>query len=143
LIKAGKSLITLFLIGSEKKDLFNNSNPEIYTKIWYRHIGNLIITSGNDSAEISEKIKNITIISFNYDRSLDYYLRTKLKKEYYDAIKEQIFYPYGKLAKDNWGYSDYGSFAKNNKPYEEGEWKKIEDTGEGLKVIGEIKKEVV
>ena len=146
LIEAGKSLIALFLLRSEKKDLFNNPNPETNAKIWYRHIRNLIITSGNDGDEIKEKIKNITIISFNYDRSLDYYLRTKLKKEYYDAIKEQIFYPYGKLAKDNWDFNDYGSFIKKDKPfkpYSESDLKKIENMGKGLKVIGEIMKEEV
>jgi hypothetical protein len=141
LIKAGKSLIALFLLRSEKKDLFNNPNPETDAKIWYRHIRNLIITSGNDSAEIKEKIKNITIISFNYDRSLDYYLRAKLKKEYYDAIKEQIFYPYGKLAKDNWDYNDYGSFAKKDNYFKH--YNEIENMGKGLKVIGEIKEEEV
>ena len=146
LIKAGKSLIALFLLRSENKDLFNNSNPEIDTKIWYRHIRNLIITSGNDCDEIKEKIKNITIISFNYDRSLDYYLRTKLKNEHYDEIVKQIFYPYGKLAKDNWDFNDYGSFLKKDKPfkpYSESELKEIENMGKGLKVIGEIMKEEV
>jgi hypothetical protein len=64
-----------------------------------------------------------------------------LKKEYYDAIKEQIFYPYGKLAKDNWDYNDYGSFAKKDNYFKH--YNEIENMGKGLKVIGEIKEEEV
>ena len=91
-IKAGKELIAYHLLKSEKTKLFEN----IDAKIWYCYIRNLIIT-GKDDAEISKNIVNITIISFNYDRSLDYYLRTRLDK-YYSQIQKRIFYPYGKLS---------------------------------------------
>ena len=92
LIQAGKELIAYHLLKSEKTKLFEN----IDAKIWYCYIRNLIIT-GKDDAEISKNIVNITIISFNYDRSLDYYLRTRLDK-YYSQIQKRIFYPYGKLS---------------------------------------------
>lgn len=139
LIDAGKTLIALFLLRSEKRDLFDNPNPQNDTKIWYRHIRNLIINSGKDSTEIKKQIQNLTIISFNYDRSLDYYLRTRLS-DYYGEIKERVFYPYGKLAVDNWDRKDYGKFNKDGKfnPYNDDELREIEELGQGLRVIGEL-----
>ena len=139
LINAGKTLIALFLLQSEKRDLFDNPNPQNDAKIWYRHIRNLIINSGKDSAEIKKQIQNLTIISFNYDRSLDYYLRTRLS-DYYGEIKERVFYPYGKLAVDNWDRKDYGKFNKDGKfnPYNDDELQEIEELGQGLRVIGEL-----
>jgi hypothetical protein len=144
LINAGKTLIALFLLRSEKRDLFDNPNPQNDAKIWYRHIRNLIINSGKNDNEIVKKIENITVISFNYDRSLDYYLRTRLKK-YYDKIEKRIFYPYGKLAVDNWDCDDYGKYNKDGKfnPYNDNELREIEELGQGLRVIGELDEEVV
>ena len=144
LINAGKTLIAMFLLQSEKRDLFDNPNPQNDAKIWYRHIRNLIINSGKDSAEIKKQIQNLTIISFNYDRSLDYYLRTRLS-DYYGEIKERVFYPYGKLAVDNWDCDDYGKFNKDGKfnPYNENELREIEELGQGLRVIGELDEKVV
>jgi hypothetical protein len=144
LINAGKTLIALFLLQSEKRDLFDNPNPQNDAKIWYRHIRNLIINSAKDSAEIKKQIQNLTIISFNYDRSLDYYLRTRLS-DYYAEIKERIFYPYGKLAEENWDCDDYGKYNKDGKfnPYNDDELREIEELGQGLRVIGELDEEVV
>ncbi len=144
LINAGKTLIALFLLQHEKKELFDNQSPENDSKIWYRHIRNLIINSGKDDDEIKKQIQNLTIISFNYDRSLDYYLRTRLKQDYYDEIKKKIFYPYGKLAEKEWDLNDYGSFERDGfNPYNEDELNKIRRLGQGLRVIGELDEEVI
>jgi hypothetical protein len=141
LINAGKTLIALFLLRSEKRELFDNQNPENDSKIWYRHIRNLIINSGKNAEKIKEQIQNLTIISFNYDRSLDYYLRTRLS-DYYNEIKERVFYPYGKLAVDNWDTNEYGSFERDGfNPYNEDELNKIRRLGQGLRVIGELDQE--
>jgi hypothetical protein len=138
LINTGKTLIALFLLQSEKRELFDNQNPENDSKIWYRHIRNLIINSGKNAEKIKEQIQNLTIISFNYDRSLDYYLRTRLS-DYYGEIKERVFYPYGKLAVDNWDLNDYGSFERDGfNPYNQDELEKIRTLGQGLRVIGEL-----
>ena len=134
-------MIALFLLRSEKKELFDNPNPEINTKIWYRHIRNLIINSAKNADEIKKQIQNLTIISFNYDRSLDYYLRTRLS-DYYNEIKERVFYPYGKLADDDWDTSYYGSFERDGfNPHNEDELEKIKKLGQGLRVIGELDQE--
>ena len=138
LIEAGKTLIAIFLLRSEKKELFEN----VDAKIWYRHIRNFII-SGKDDKEIEKNIENLTIISFNYDRSLDYYLRTRLQK-YYNKIKDRIIYPYGKLAKDNWEeVEDYGDYSTNGKiaPYDKEKIEYFKKLGNNLKVIGEIQQD--
>ena len=137
LIKAGKTLIALFLLRSEKIELFTDFDA----KIWYRHLRNLII-SGKNEQEITKNIENLTIISFNYDRSLDYYLRTRLSN-YYQKIQKRIYYPYGKLSQNDWDCEDYGKFNIDNKifQYQIEDLQKIKKLGEGLRVIGELDEE--
>jgi len=141
LINAGKTLIALFLLRSEKIELFENDSYDVDSKIWYRHIRNLII-SGKDDKEILGNIENLTIISFNYDRSLDYYLRTRLSK-FYPNIKERVIYPYGKLAEDEWDYKKdvYGQYNKDD-AYSDKDLKDylndIKKFGSALRVIGEL-----
>jgi hypothetical protein len=91
LIQAGICLIAYFLLKAEKKQLFENLDAVL----WYRHLRNLIITSGKTKQEIEDNLKNLTIISFNYDRSLDYFLQTRLGN-FYDKIN--VIYPYGSLS---------------------------------------------
>lgn len=139
IIQSGKEMIAYHLLRSEKIELFKN----IDAKIWYRHIRNLIIT-GKDDAEISENIANLTIVSFNYDRSLDYYLRTRLAKDY-SQIQKRIFYPYGKLAEDNWNFKDYGYYSNFNKisgSKDAQDFQVIKHLASGLKVIGELGDEI-
>ncbi len=131
LIEAGKTLIAMFLLQAEDKKIFGNFEATC----WYRHLRSAIITSGKNDDEIAKQLKNMTIISFNYDRSLDYFLRTRLGK-FYDKIK--VIYPYGKLAGD-WNeksqdYSDisYGYFKKIG----EADAKKRKEIFEAAEAIG-------
>lgn len=145
LIEAGKTLIAMFLLQAEDKEIFGNFEATC----WYRHLRSAIITSGRNDDEIAKQLKNMTIISFNYDRSLDYFLRTRLGK-FYDKIK--VIYPYGKLAGD-WNeesqdYSDisYGYFKKSGEEdvkkrkeiFEVAEAIGKKGGKERLKIIGEL-----
>lgn len=143
LIKAGKTLIALFLLQYEDKKIFENFD----SVCWYRHIRNMVVTCGKSTQEIREKLANLTIISFNYDRSLDYFLRTKLEG-FYDQIK--ILYPYNTLALDEvWEDGDYkeipyGYFKKTT----DDEWIKQEKIfaaakklGENLGIVGDLDNE--
>ena len=140
LIQAGKDLIALFLLQSEDKKVFDYE-----ASCWYRHLRNAIITCGSNKEEIKNKLKNFVIISFNYDRSLDYFLRTRVG-EFYQDIK--IEYPYGSLAKDEtWSGGDYKEIpygaAKNEKSFQK-KWEnfqKAKELAKNLKVIGEMKEE--
>ena len=131
LLKAGKTLIAYFLLRSEKREWENNQ-----AKIWYRHIRNLIINSGNNQKEIKEKLKNLVIISFNYDRSLEFYLRSRLPEYFYEI---NILYPYGKLADNSFIADRYGEFNDDvkTKPIITPVLKEIEKIAEQIQVIGE------
>jgi len=135
LVAAGKTLIALFLLQAENKRTFNND-----VHCWYRHLRNLIITSGKNVEEIKEKIKNITIISFNYDRSLEYFLQNKLgNEEIYKTIKERIVYPYGSLTSDSENSREYGTFREAKTIEEKHKlFKKAVELGQNLRVIGEL-----
>ncbi len=142
LIEAGKVLIAMFLLQAEDEEVFQNFES-IY---WYRHLRNAIITSGNNVDEIREKLRNLTIISFNYDRSLDYFLRTKLS-EFYENIN--VVYPYGKLANEadwnekNYTEIPYGYFKNSNVAEGVGErrekiFRASEKAAKNIKIIGEL-----
>jgi hypothetical protein len=146
LVTAGKQLIALFLLQAEDEKVFTNNEAVC----WYRHLRNLIITSGKNSDEIKKNLESLTIISFNYDRSLDYFLCKKVGREFYDKIKSKIIYPYGKIAQDNFDWEEFRDYK--DIPY--GYYKRIAETatakdkhdffekakilGGGLRVIGEL-----
>lgn len=139
LIKAGKHLIALFLLQSEDKKVFDYE-----ASCWYRHLRNAIITCGKNKKEIEEKLKNFVIISFNYDRSLDYFLRTKVGEFYQDITIE---YPYGSLAKEEiWNGGDYkkipyGTAKKENSFQKKWEFfQSSKKLAKNLEVIGELEK---
>ena len=137
LIKAGKDLIALFLLQSEDTKVFD------YDAIcWYRHLRNAVITCGKNKDEIEKKLESFVIISFNYDRSLDYFLRTRVG-EFYERIK--VIYPYGSLAeKEIWksgNYEEIGYGVAKNQASFEAKWKNFEKAkilAQDLNVIGEL-----
>ncbi len=139
LIKAGKDLIALFLLQSEDKKVFDYESV-----CWYRHLRNAIITCGKNKKEIEEKLEDFVIISFNYDRSLDYFLRTRVS-EFYDKIR--VIYPYGSLAEnDIWDSQKkdyqklpYGAAKKTDSSQKRWEnFQKARELAADLKVIGEL-----
>ncbi|MBU6140720.1 MAG: hypothetical protein KGP29_04080 [Proteobacteria bacterium] len=139
LIQAGKDLIALFLLQSEDKKVFDYESS-----CWYRHLRSAIINCGKNKREIEEELKNFVIISFNYDRSLDYFLRTRVG-EFYDKIR--VIYPYGSLAENevwNAEKKDYQKIpyasAENEKKFKN-KWKNFQQAQElakTLEVIGEL-----
>lgn len=94
LVEAGKVLIANYLLQAEDEKTFQ----DFESICWYRHLRNMIMNCGGNYKEVSSKIDQLTIISFNYDRSLEHFLRIKLSP-FYDKLKERIIYPYGNLLK--------------------------------------------
>lgn len=143
LVEAGKVLIANYLLQAENKKTFQDFD----SVCWYRHLRNMIVTSGKNRDEICEKIKQLTIISFNYDRSLDYFLREKLG-QFYEDLKQRIIYPYGDLLeaesnKNSFSKVPYG-FLRDKNSFSEHHGKgKIFESAEriykNLQIIGEIK----
>lgn len=171
LVNAGKTLIALFLLLSEDKKLFNYNEGIC----WYRHLRGAIINAdssakgiankinGNDEEQDKVRPRNLTIISFNYDRSLDFFLRSRLGNFYKDI---KVIYPYGELfSSDVWiekkqtadvkekegDYQSipYGSLKEkleskkaNNEAAKGISWddfEKIKKLGAKIQVIGELK----
>jgi hypothetical protein len=141
LVEAGKVLIAMFLLRAEDEGVFQDFG----STCWYRHLRSAIITSGSTDAAIEENLKNLIIISFNYDRSLDYFFRTRLGK-FYNSIN--IIYPYGKLAVewddkiDNYKKIPYG-YSKNYRGNEAIKGREIfsaaQEIAKNLQIIGELK----
>jgi hypothetical protein len=128
IIKFGKMAIVATLLPYEKEAyLFDNfiakEEDEKYFN-WYRFLWNQINTSFDDFEQ------NLSVITFNYDRSLEYYLYTALKHKYPGKKEEEyknklddipVFHIYGQL-----GYLPFGSKGdKKSIPYDYN-WKMAE-----------------
>jgi hypothetical protein len=145
LVEAGKELIAFYLLKAEDENIFNANN-----KIWYRWLRNAIMNSANNVEDIKTYIsKNLSLIPFNYDRSLDWYLRTKLSN-LYGEVQSQIIYPYGSLNEfgsyEVLGYGEMkGKFNNISRAshgfianlFLNGEESIIKKFAKGIKVIGE------
>lgn len=115
------------MLKAENKNIFNSDN-----KIWYRWLREALINghsrqnqNGEEKPEkiILDKIKSLQIVSFNYDRSLSFFIEKKMNHNFLvdrkkinlaTKLKEKIHYPYGCLdgKKDGFEELGYGEFSK-------------------------------
>jgi len=100
----GKKAIFLTILDAEKKILGNGKVQDWYSELFKRMIG----SSGN-YFKLSQN--NLNIITFNYDRSLEYYFynifnnftKSITVKEKIEELKKiKIFHVYGKLSDLPW-----------------------------------------
>jgi NAD-dependent SIR2 family protein deacetylase len=129
IIEFGKMAIAATLLPYEQEEtLFNNflTNEEKEENFnWYQYLWNQINTSFDDFE------KNLSIITFNYDRSLEYFLYTALKYKYpgknIDDYKNKlndipIIHVYGKLGNLPWESAE----DEKSVPYNY-DWKKTDN----------------
>ena len=104
----GKKAIFLTILDSEKKSMMKGRIQDWYTELFRRMIG----TSGN-YFKLSEN--NLTIITFNYDRSIENYLYNifmdfsnslNIIEKIEELNKIKIYHVYGKLADLPWQGDD-------------------------------------
>lgn len=76
------------------------------SKSWYRYIVNSLITGCKEPEDILENNRNLTVVTFNYDISLEYYLLDRLKKiDFFKNVVDEfiselkIIHVYGQLQK--------------------------------------------
>lgn len=132
IIEFGKKAIAATLLKYEKEEpLFNyylQNEKEKYP--WYRYLWQKMNTSFDDLE------KNLSIITFNYDRSLEYFLFNALKKNYvgknidlYKNISDSIpiIHVYGKLGYLPWEFPE----GEKTVPYDY-DWDKSSDDNTGL-----------
>lgn len=111
----GKATIALFLILHETEEAITRTNDEkeerkLYTLLYYR--------MGTDPRSFKLSAHRLTILTFNYDRSLEFYLLQVLtnqlgdKKEALDCLNNlRIYHVYGMLCPPD--YQD----AANGRPF--------------------------
>lgn len=97
-VAVGKAAIAYVLLQSESKaDIFNEEN----TDHWYQYLINKLTTDIWESFDPSW----LSIVTFNYDRSLIYYLATAIQHSYNKSLEEvlerlkslEIVHVYGSL----------------------------------------------
>jgi hypothetical protein len=139
-LRAGKLAIALSLLSKEDPDKL--SDFDIRDKGIYHFLYNSLAASW-------EEFKNnkLTIVTFNYDRSLEHFLFTALKHSYNKSDSEiaeaiqsiPIIHVHGSLGplvwQDQKGNEYYPLFTRKKNPNEIG--KKIRDASENIKIVSE------
>lgn len=110
----GKKAIYLTILDAERNNKMKGKVQE-----WYTELFKLMIGSSDNYFKLSEN--NISIVTFNYDRSLEYYFYNifmnftksiEVKEKIEELRKIKIFHVYGKLADLPWesenNHLDYG-----------------------------------
>lgn len=82
-VGVGKAAIAYVLLQCESKaDVFNEENPDH----WYQYLVNKLTTDAWDSFDPSW----LSIVTFNYDRSLIHYLVTAIQNTYNKSLEEVV-----------------------------------------------------
>lgn len=100
----GKKAIYLTILDAELKNMKSGKVQD-----WYTHLFRLMIGTSDNYFKLSEN--NLSIITFNYDRSLEYYFYNifidftksiELREKIEELKKIKIYHVYGKLADLPW-----------------------------------------
>jgi hypothetical protein len=102
--RIGKMAIAITILEHEKRSSFNELSRD---GDWYNYLFQKITQNILNSADWKDVNKNIlTFITFNYDRSLEYYLQNSMYHSFeelrsepqkYDYIKFPVYHVYGSL----------------------------------------------
>jgi len=99
----GKACIVLVISSHE-----SNSNSK-FSEGWYRYLWNKIYDGNREG--MKKNLKNLTIITFNYDRSLEYYLYNRMQNLFSMTNQETgklfnenvvVYHMYGQLGYFEW-----------------------------------------
>ncbi len=117
LIKAGKLAIAESILNAERASSLylkaNNHSSTINFSLldgtWYKAFFQMII-EGCQVDKIADRLSNIAIVTFNYDRCIEYFLHYSLRSYYQISSEEtvelmkniEIFHPYGHLGNLSW-----------------------------------------
>jgi len=125
-------MIDLFL--SQNRDIVNvgkillgyeilrQENPEkfLHSPTWYRFLLDALTTDCFDLQNFLQNTKNLTIVTFNYDLSLEYYLESRIKEiDHFKRVADKfledlnVIHVYGSLGKFDWQKIDFYDNATN------------------------------
>ncbi|HPG39915.1 MAG TPA: hypothetical protein PLP19_11385 [bacterium] len=152
--EAGKYVITALLTKCEERSIVEYVNPfnrdripifkdrDSYTvNDWYSILFNNIVKTAKKLEDFAEDAKNLSIITFNYDQSLEAYFQKSIKKAYYgkndkDYVKQlnniRILHVYGKIRPYQSDISFWGYNSDPNNIYER---------SKDIKIIPEVREE--
>ena len=103
----GKACIVLVISSHE-----SNSNSK-FSEGWYRYLWNKIYDGNREG--MKKNLKNLTIITFNYDRSLEYYLYNRMQNLFGMTSQQTgklfnenvvVYHMYGQLGSFEWQQRD-------------------------------------
>lgn len=100
----GRFCIAFHIIGYEAASIRRNINVFFSKESWLKNLKNKLMPDSID--------ENLKIITFNYDRLIEYYLYHYFENDIIDFSKNNIIHIYGKLADLQWQnkfeYCNYG-----------------------------------
>lgn len=115
--KLAKYAICVALIPQEEKSVFDGKNPSLS---WYHKLFNFML-DGNNWENFSKN--NVSFITFNYDRSLEYFFFKSLKNTYTELKLDDlhrvmqslnIIHVHGKIGNLSWeGETDLREYNSN------------------------------
>lgn len=108
----GKLAIAFAIVEAENQSKLYVDTSNFYNTIQFQNLGNnwytkiySLLTKGIPKSDLNNIFENLTVINFNYDRSLEHFLVHALSKDYMIERKESaelvkkllIFRPYGSI----------------------------------------------
>jgi hypothetical protein len=125
IVSTGKHLITLEILGRENHKLcLNKRHKHPITKKtysnWYRYLYHALISDTEPENFLDEE-PNFSVVTFNYDVSLEHYLFTrlhasnifedkKLNSFFENVLSKKIIHIYGQVDKYKWQGGQRGNF---------------------------------
>lgn len=103
-------------------EMLRQENPEKFlcTQTWYRFLLDALTTDCVDPQNLLQNTKNLTVVTFNYDLSLEYYLESRIKEiDHFKKVADEflkdlnIIHIYGQLGKFDWQKVAFYDNAKN------------------------------
>jgi len=115
IVSIGKAAIVREILQSERTSgLFNQQNPDIipskvYAETWLPHFLSMLVSSLRREQSL-ELFRNVSLINFNYDRTIEHYLYSRLRTDFgfepaeaIDAISTlAMIRPYGSVGPLPW-----------------------------------------
>jgi hypothetical protein len=155
LVNAGKYEITNAILDCENKEHFDRNHSNKGN--WYKFIVNALLSNIRDPQELLTLPLNLTVITFNYDLSLEYYLYSRFKsiptlseqqiQQFLNKLNDSIIHFYGQVGKFKWqgdtggrDNEDYGIFQSRRFIGDDGLWNRdqyIKPLYEQIRLIGD------
>jgi len=117
LVETGKYIIAFEMLGAEQKSCFREES-QIRAQDWYSYLFNRMRDTIKNKTEITKFTENnVSFITFNYDRSLEYFFYESLRNSFTEVPEQEIItilkqlkiiHVYGAIAPLDWQDGENG-----------------------------------